>query len=339
MKIEKSALLQPRRLAFPHGWVGHIPFASWLVSVARPRTLVELGTHSGNSYCAFCQSIEENGLATRAYAVDTWHGDEHAGAYGDSVYQSLKEHHDPHYSAFSELLRMTFDEAAKRFAPGSVDLLHIDGLHTYEAVKHDFESWLPKMSGRGIVLFHDTAVRERDFGVWQLWEELSVRYPGFRFEHSYGLGVLLVGREQPDEIACLAETVQPNPQWEAARRVFQALGDSLQQPFVLAERDAQIAHFVAAVAARDQHIAGLTEALDGKERHIRNLDQLIQDKDEHTHELERRLQTLQPEAEPDQRVQELSRVVAKLEADLARHRAAHEQLTQAIADAVSRSNR
>jgi hypothetical protein len=188
-------LARPDRLVFPPTWLGHIPFAFWLVEALRPAAIVELGVHSGNSYCAFLQAVETLGFSTRCYGIDHWKGDDHAMHYGEQVYDDLRSYHDPRYGNFSSLLRYSFDDGVKFFADGSVDLLHLDGFHTYEAVAHDFETWLPKMSSRGIMLFHDIDVRERGFGVWQFWEELKARYPTFSFAHSHGLGVAFVGSD------------------------------------------------------------------------------------------------------------------------------------------------
>lgn len=179
-------------------WAGHIPFAMLLVDVLSPVTIVELGTFSGVSYCAFCQAVAELGLDCRCYAVDTWEGDPQSGFFGPEVLEELKQHHDPLYGGFSTLIESTFDEAVSHFSDSTIDLLHIDGYHAYEVVKHDFENWLPKMSSRGIILLHDINVREGDFGVWKLWDELKVRYPHFEFIHEHGLGLAAVGEAYND---------------------------------------------------------------------------------------------------------------------------------------------
>lgn len=181
-------------------WTGHIPFAFWSVAALRPRVLVELGTMAGDSYLAFCQAVQALSLPTLCHAVDHWRGDAQAGFYGDPVYEALRRFHDPRYRHFSRLLRMDFDEAAGLFPEESIDLLHIDGCHRYEAVRHDFFHWLPKLSRRAVVLLHDVTEWRSGFGVWRLWNDLRAVYPSFLFPHAHGLGVLSVGPEPPEAV-------------------------------------------------------------------------------------------------------------------------------------------
>ena len=246
----------------PSAWVGHLPFAFWVVEEARPDILVELGTHNGTSFLAFCQAIKARGTRTKAFAVDTWEGDEHAGLYGDEVHDRLDRVVKAKYAGFAQLMRMLFDQARPYFSDGSVDLLHIDGLHTYDAVKHDFDTWLPKMSRRGVVLFHDTMVRERGFGVWQLWEELRGRYPSFEFKHTHGLGVLLVGDQPPAPLAALcALTGTP------AEAVTSNLFDALGQRFSLLERIGQLEARTADAVQHAANYQAMYESTDANLRH------------------------------------------------------------------------
>ncbi|MDY4294406.1 class I SAM-dependent methyltransferase [Xanthomonas sp. LF02-5] len=224
--FSSSMLMIPRSLSLS-AWLGHIPFASWLIEQLKPQSIVELGTHRGASFLAFCQAVDEQMLTARVFAVDTWEGDEHAGFYGEDVYNELHTYQQRYYAGISEMLRMRFSEALQYFADGSVDLLHIDGLHTYQAVREDFESWLPKLSSRAVVLFHDTCVREREFGVWQYWDEISRQYPSFEFTHTHGLGVLLVGEDRNPELVKLAE-VAADGQFAPINHLFDALGRSVK---------------------------------------------------------------------------------------------------------------
>src|SRR4029079_5843060 len=204
-------------------WLEHAPFGFWLVGALRPRTIVELGVHTGFSYSVFCQAVERLHLPTRCFAIDTWRGDQHAGYYGDDVFNAVRVH-NLRYDSFSRLIRADFADALGEFADGSIDLLHIDGCHSYEAVRPDFESWLPKLSDRGVVLFHDTAEYAKGFGVHRLWEELRLRYPSFEFRHGHGLGVLGIGEKLPAPLLDLFAASADLASAQAIRATYERLG-------------------------------------------------------------------------------------------------------------------
>ena len=170
-------------------WTAHLYFAYDLVALLKPSLLVELGVDRGESYFAFCQAAVENQTGTRAFGIDAWRGDQHAGGYDETTFAQVSAHNRANYEAFSTLLRSRFDEALETFGPESIDVLHIDGLHTEEAVRHDVEAWLPKLRPGGLLLLHDVNVRTKNFGVWKIWAELQRRGRSWTFQDGPGLGL------------------------------------------------------------------------------------------------------------------------------------------------------
>ena len=249
-------------------WADHAPFAFWLIEHHRPRTLVELGTHGGYSYFAFCQAVKAFSLSTRCYAIDTWKGDEHTGFYGEDFYQRVESHNETHYAAFSRLVRTTFDEALKHFNDGSIDLLHIDGRHFYDDVKHDFETWQPKLSNQALVLFHDINVRERDFGVSRLWENLKETYPNFEFLHGHGLGILGFGKELPETISKFLDAGSNATTGAAIRHTYAQLGATLKAKLASIETNAELADRESEILHQSSKITMLEESIKTQEEHV-----------------------------------------------------------------------
>ena len=264
---------RPRRLTDVTSWHEHIPFAFTIVQMLKPKVIVELGTHKGDSYCAFCQAVDTLGLNTACYAIDTWEGDEHAGFYGQDILNELRAYHDPLYGRFSRLIQSRFDQALDKFSDGIIDLLHIDGLHTYEAVKHDFENWLPKMSERGVILFHDTNVRENDFGVWRLCEELKEKFSIFDFKYGHGLGVIAVGGKVPEDLSSFLKV--PDQDKVTITRFFYHMGSEITLTNALQARDIQITELAKVLQGKDAQILELNDSIKNKETQINNLNNML----------------------------------------------------------------
>lgn len=235
--------------------LGHIPFLFWIVDSLRPRTIVELGVDTGNSYFAFLQAACQLGLDVRCFGIDPW-----LGSGGEELHRELCNYHEPLYGAFSTLLRSSYNPASSYFADGTIDLLHIDGTRGCDAVSQDFKTWLPKMSSRGIVMFHDINVRAGEFGAWQVWEDAKSRYPTFEFVHGNGLGIADVGIEPPSGVlkTLFDRTSRANP--SRVRTYFARLGISVHEHLVLHDANVRVASANLRVRVIEAELAGEADA-------------------------------------------------------------------------------
>lgn len=185
-----AAFARPIHTSTGSYWHGHVPFAHYIVARIRPRLIVEFGVEHGDSLFAFADALQWNQVAeARIVACDSWRGDTHVGKQENWIFERVRQLASAHETSIM-LRRATTLECAPTFEDESVDLLHIDASHDYDSVRADYESMLPKLAAGGIVLFHDIAAFDPDFGVWKLWRELSPQFPHLCFAHSAGLGVL-----------------------------------------------------------------------------------------------------------------------------------------------------
>ena len=327
--------LMPRRVVEPVVWVGHAPFVMWLVEQWEPSQVVVLGVGAGNAFFAVCEAVLRAGFASAIVGVDEWqdlHGATHSGA----GYESVSAHCSSTYGSFASLMRCAFDEALPRFADGAIDVLHIDGCRDYDSVRHDYQSWLPKLSVQGVVLIHGIQNREEGVaGASRLWAEIRRYYPHCEFAHSGGLGVLFVGRAMEPRRASLRDVLGTPSAAEPLHGLFSSFGGLLaserQASLRIDAAAANLKRLTREIESRGSALARLQAIVEsvraerdqvkGRARRADELDAaLAQSRAEHV-SLERRLDESNAEllARENHRV-ELRGEIERLEAELSRVR-------------------
>jgi len=159
----------------------HLETLRMLTVLTRPTSIVEIGTGRGDSTLAFAEGIAMNGkghiisldIKTQGIAIDTiW---------------------DEDLMGFVTFLQMDSLSFAKK-STNMIDILFIDGLHTYKQVKQELELYRRYIEDEGFIILHDTnnfahpgvykAVQEfinnTEFGEWKFFE----------FYHCNGLTIL-----------------------------------------------------------------------------------------------------------------------------------------------------
>src|SRR5438105_4109467 len=78
-------------------WFGNICLAYDLVTILKPKKVVELGTYMGTSFFSMCQAVKDSKLDTTLIAVDSWQGEEHTGFYSEDIYQGFVKKLEENY--------------------------------------------------------------------------------------------------------------------------------------------------------------------------------------------------------------------------------------------------
>ena len=159
---------------------GHILFADWLIEEMKPKVTVDLGVDMGYSLIA----LSHNNPG-KVYGIDCFEGDAWVGVR--DTYDYISNHINSLQLNNVTLIKGYFDEVIKTW-DSQIDILHIDGFHSYEAVKNDFEKWSKFVPDYGVILFHDTDSHDTRFGVKQFFQELDM--PKHELSGFQGLGIV-----------------------------------------------------------------------------------------------------------------------------------------------------
>ena len=276
-------------------WEGHRDFAYDLLQFVRPERLVELGSQYGCSLFTFCQAVRDFKLNTEINAVDMWSGDIGAEITGEEVYALVQKTAATYYPEVNlHLFQMCFDDARPNFADNSIDILHIDGGHTFEDVEHDFTTWLPKLKENGIVLFHDV-YSPIDQGSCDHWEKTKKEYDCyFDFTHSCGLGILFPkGRYWYDRLEAAgffkyykdlyfyrSKYKYTQERFDELKGLYEERYQAIeQQSKMIDERDARIAADEKLVAEKDAAIGNQAKMIDERDARIAADEKLVAEKD------------------------------------------------------------
>jgi hypothetical protein len=125
-------------------------------------TFVELGCYKGKSTSFIGVEIHKRKRDINFFAVDSFQGATNSTDVNEiKAYEGISEIEESYTynvsligNKIKTIVSLT-DEAAQYFEDGSVDVIFVDGGHSYEVVKADILAWLPKMKPNGIMAGHD----------------------------------------------------------------------------------------------------------------------------------------------------------------------------------------
>jgi predicted O-methyltransferase YrrM len=173
-----------------------------LIAVVRrgsPAVVVEIGTADGGTFYAWCRAARADATVV---SIDL-PGGRFGGAEGFAEPATLREHgrdrQELHFIRADSHQLETLDQLRAVLSGRAIDFLFIDGDHTYDGVRRDFEMYAPLVRRGCPIAFHDVLphAQQPDCEVDRFWSEIKSRYRSVEFidlvdgaDQYGGIGVL-----------------------------------------------------------------------------------------------------------------------------------------------------
>lgn len=151
-----------------------------IIKKMRPKKIMEIGTANGGTLFLLCRTIDEDASIISL--------DLPGGTFGGG-YPKWKEKLYHSFALPGQKLNLiradshkqtSFDKIKNLLKDEKLDVLFIDGDHTYEGVKKDFEMYNNLVRKNGIIIFHDIVghKRNKECQVDKFWDEIKKKNKG-----------------------------------------------------------------------------------------------------------------------------------------------------------------
>jgi predicted O-methyltransferase YrrM len=119
------------------------------------KAILEIGSYIGASACCFGAAMKSRKKDGKIYCIDTWNNDAMTEGCRDTweEFQKNTASYKEYIIPIRGFSTNVVSEVASHIK--TIDLLFIDGDHSYEAVKSDWDSYKMFLKEGSIVVFHD----------------------------------------------------------------------------------------------------------------------------------------------------------------------------------------